>query len=204
MKKWIYITIGFLIIGLMITVYIQKSRISNLKEDLSYSIANEKAMFAEKDSLEKNNRVLYLTVEQLNFVNDSIIEKMNDVRNLLKIKDKEIQELYYQLSTASVSDTLILRDTLFRDPELNIDTTMKNKWYNIGIHLEYPSSIAVSPSFTSERYVNMVLKKETIKPPKKCRFLQWFQRKHKVLIVEVEEMNPYIKLDEEKYIKVIK
>lgn len=204
MKKWVYMAIGLLIIGLMVTVWIQKSRISNLKEDLSYSIANEKAMFAERDSLEKNNRVLYLTVEQLNFVNDSIIEKMNGIRNLLKIKDKEIQELYYQLSTASVSDTLILRDTLFRDPELNIDTTMKNKWYNIGIHLEYPSSIAVSPSFTSERYVNMVLKKETIKPPKKCRFLQWFQRKHKVMIVEVEEMNPYIKLDKEKYIKVVK
>lgn len=204
MKKWIYMAIGFLIIGLIVTVYIQKSRISNLKEDLSYSIANEKAMFAERDSLEKNNRVLYLTVEQLNFVNDSIIEKMNGVRNLLNIKDKEIQELHYQLSTASVSDTLILRDTLFRDPELNIDTTMKNKWYDIGLHLEYPSSIIVSPSFTSERYVNMILKKETIKPPKKCRFLQWFQRKHKVMIVEVKEMNPYIKLDEEKYIKVIK
>lgn len=204
MKKWVYMAIGLLIIGLMVTVWIQKSRISNLKEDLSYSIANEKAMFAERDSLEKNNRVLYLTVEQLNFVNDSIIEKMNGIRNLLKIKDKEIQELYYQLSTASVSDTLILRDTLFRDPELNIDTTMKNKWYNIGIHLEYPSSVVVSPSFTSERYVNMVLKKETIKPPKKCRFLQWFQRKHKVMIVEVEEMNPYIKLDKEKYIKVVK
>lgn len=204
MKKWIYITIGFLIIGLIVTVWIQKSRISNLKEDLSYSIANEKAMFAERDSLEKNNRVLYLTVEQLNFVNDSIIEKMNGIRNLLNIKDKEIQELYYQLSTASVSDTLILRDTIFRDPEFNIDTTIKNKWYDIGLHLEYPSSIIINPSFTSERYVNMVLKKETIKPPKKCRFLQWFQRKHKVMIVEVEEMNPYIKLDEEKYIKVIK
>lgn len=204
MKKWIYIAIGVFIIGLITTVYIQKSRINNLKEDLSYSIANEKAMFAERDSLEKNNRMLYLTVEQLNFVNDSIIEKMNGIRNLLNIKDKEIQELYYQLSTASVSDTLILRDTLFKDPELNIDTTMKNKWYNIGLHLEYPSSIAVSPSFVSERYVNMFLKKETIKPPKKCRFLQWFQRKHKVMIVEVEEMNPHIKIDEEKYIKVIK
>ena len=203
MKKWIYIIIGVIIIGLIVIVNIQKSRINNLKEDLSYSIANEKAMFAEKDSLEKNNRVLYLTVEQLNFVNDSIIEKMNGIRNLLSIKDKEIQALYYQLSTALVSDTLILRDTLFRDPELNLDTTMQNKWYNIGLHLEYPSSIIVNPSITSERYVNMFLKKETIKPPKRCKFLQWFQRKHKVMIVEVEEMNPYIKMDKEKYIKII-
>lgn len=203
LKSWIYIGAAVLILAMIGTTTFQASRIDSLKEDLSISIANEKALFAERDSLEKGARVLHMSIEQLNYVNDSIVRKMNHVKNELGIKDKEIQELQYQLSEASRKDTIIFRDTLFRDPELQIDTTIGDRWYNVKLSLEYPSTIAVAPSFTSERYTNMYLKKETIKPPKKCKFLQFFQRKHRVMVVEIKEENPYIEVKEERYIKII-
>lgn len=203
LKSWIYIGTAVLILAMIGTITFQASRIDGLKEDLSISIANEKALFAERDSLEKGARVLHMSVEQLNYVNDSIVRKMNHVKNELGIKDKEIQELQYQLSEASRKDTIIFRDTLFRDPELQIDTTIGDRWYNVKLSLEYPSTIAVAPSFTSERYTNMYLKKETVKPPKKCKFLQFFQRKHRVMVVEIKEENPYIEVKEERYIKII-
>lgn len=203
MKSWIAIIAGIILAGLIATVSMQSARIRNLDKELSYSRANEKALYAERDSLEDNSRTLYLTVEQLNQVNDSIIQKMNGMRKELGIKDKEIQQLQYQLSEASRKDTIVFRDTLFRDPELQIDTTMGDKWYNIRLGLEYPSTIAVTPSFTSERYVNMYLKKETVNPPKKCWIGRLFQRKHRIMVVETWENNPYIKVKEERFVKIV-
>lgn len=202
-KSWITAIAGVILLGLVVTIGIQHSRIDRLETDLSYSRANEKALFAERDSLEDNSRTLYLTVEQLNQINDSIIQKMNGMRRNLGIKDKEIQQLQYQLSEASKKDTIVFRDTLFRDPELQIDTTMGDKWYSIRLGLEYPSTIAVTPSFTSERYVNMYLKKETVNPPKKCWIGRVLQRKHKVMVVETWEKNPYIKVKEERFVKIV-
>ena len=85
LKSWIYIGVAVLILGMIGVISLQSSRIDSLKEDLSISIANEKALFADNDSLNNKGRTLQLTVEQLNYINDSIIVKMNEVRKKLKI-----------------------------------------------------------------------------------------------------------------------
>lgn len=202
-KGWIYIGIVALVVALGVAVALQSSRIGSLKEQLSYSKANEKALFAERDSLELNNRTLYLTVDQLNCVNDSIIRKMNDARAKLKIKDKEIQELQYQLSEASRTDTIHVKDTIFRDKEFSLDTVKRDSWYSLRLQMKYPSEIVVTPSFKSERYVAMALRKETVNPPKKCWIGRLFQRKQRIMEVIVEEKSPYIDIKEQRYVKII-
>lgn len=203
LKSWIYIGIVALVLGLIVTVSIQSSKIHDLRDDLSISIANEKALFADNDSLKNKGRTLQLTVDQLNYINDSIIVKMNEVRKELKIKDRNIKELEYQLSEASKVDTIIFRDTLFRNPEVKIDTTLRDKWYSLNLKLEYPSTVIASPKFISERYVVQSLRKETIKPPKKCWLGRLFQKKHKIIETVVIEKSPYIINKQEKYIKII-
>lgn len=203
LKSWIYIGVAVLILGMISVISLQSSRIDGLKKDLSISIANEKALFADNDSLSNRGRVLQLTVEQLNYINDSIIIKMNEVRKELKIKNKNIKELEYQLSEAKKTDTLIFRDTLFRNPEVKIDTTLRDKWYSLNLKLEYPSTVIASPKFISERYVVQSLRKETIKPPKKCWLGRLFQKKHKIIETVVIEKSPYIINKQEKYIKII-
>jgi hypothetical protein len=203
LKSWIYIGVAVLILGMISVISLQSSRIDGLKKDLSISIANEKALFADNDSLSNRGRVLQLTVEQLNYINDSIIIKMNEVRKELKIKNKNIKELEYQLSEARKTDTLIFRDTLFRNPEVKIDTTLRDKWYSLNLKLEYPSTVIASPKFISERYVVQSLRKETIKPPKKCWLGRLFQKKHKIIETVVIEKSPYIINKQEKYIKII-
>lgn len=136
-------------------------------------------------------------------MNDSILQKMNDVREKLKIKDKEIKELQYQLSEASKTDTLHIKDTIFKDRDFNLDTIKHDKWYSLRLQMSYPSEIIITPSFTSERYVAMYLKKETINPPKKCWIARIFQKKQKIMVVDIEEKNPYIKIKEQRYIKVV-
>ena len=203
LNSLLYIGIISIIVGLIFTISTQSSNIRNLKKELAISTANEKALFEDNSSLQNKKRTLQLTVDQLNHINDSIIMKMNETRKELKVKDKYIQSLEYQLSEASKTDTIIFRDTLFRESNFQLDTTMRDKWYSLNLQLKYPSTIIASPKFISERYVVQNFRKEPIKIAKKCWIWRVFQRKHIVLETEVVEKSPYIINKKEKYIKII-
>lgn len=202
-SKYIKIIIAALIASLSIGSYILYTKNQRLQEELSVSVSNEKAFIAENSSLKNENRVFKFTVEQLNYYNDSILEKMNNVRKELKIKDKDLKQMQYLLSEATKKDTIVFRDTLFREPTLNIDTLVGDKWYQMRLGLKYPSTITTDPKFVSEKYIMVDYKKETINPPKKCWLLRLFQKKHKVVEVNVVEKNPYIENKQQRFIEIV-
>lgn len=203
MAKYIKIIIATLVVSLSIGSYILYTKNQSLKEELSISVSNEKAFIAENSSLKNENRAFKFTVEQLNYYNDSILEKMNEVRKELKIKDDDLKQMQYLLSEATKKDTIVFRDTLFREPTLNIDTLVGDKWYNIRLGLKYPNLITTNPTFISEKYIIVNKKKETVNPPKKFFLFRWFQRKHWVMEVHIKEKNPYIKETNNKFVEII-
>ena len=188
---------------LAVSTYTLYNRNQDLKEEISVSMSNQKAFITENSSLKEENRVFKFTIEQLNYYNDSILQKMNDVRKELKIKDKDLKQMQYLLSEATKKDTIVFRDTLFRVPSLNIDTLIGDKWYNIRLELKYPNLITIHPTFISEKYIIVNKKKETINPPKKFFLFRWFQRKHWVMEVNIKEKNPYIKETNNKFVEII-
>lgn len=201
--KYIRIIVSALLVSLVIGSYVLYNKNQSLKEELSISISNEKAFIAENSSLKNENRVFKFTVEQLNYYNDSILEKMNEVRKELDIKDKDLKQMQYLLSEAQRKDSIVFRDTLFKEPTLNIDTIIGDKWYQMKLGLRYPSTIITEPKFTSEKYIVTSIKKETINPPKKCWLLRLFQKKHKVLEVEVVEKCPYVENKQQRFVEII-
>ena len=203
-KKYIRIGIVILVSLLAISTYTLYTNNQKLKEEISISMSNQKAFIAENSSLKEENRVFKFTIEQLNHYNDSILQKMNEVRKELKIKDKDLKQMQYLLSEAQKKDTIIFRDTLFREPTLKIDTLLGDRWYQMKLELRYPSTIITEPKFVSEKYVIVDYKKETINPPKKCAIARWFQKKHKVIEVEVVEENPYIENKQQRFIEIVK
>ena len=203
-KKYIRIGIVILVSLLSISVYTLYTNNQKLKEETSTLMSNQKAFITENSSLKEGNRVFKFTVEQLNYYNDSILEKMNEVRKELKIKDDNLKQMQYLLSEATKKDTIVFRDTLFREPSLNIDTLIGDKWYNIRLGLKYPNLITTNPTFISEKYIIVNKKKETINPPKKFFLFRWFQRKHWVMEVNVVEKNPYIKESNNRFIEFYK
>lgn len=203
-KKYIRIGIAILMSFITLSAYILYTNNQKLKEKISISVSNEKAFIAENSSLKNENRVFKFTVEQLNYYNDSILEKMNEVRKELKIKDDNLKQMQYLLSEAIKKDTIVFRDTLFRETSLNIDTLIGDKWYNIRLGLKYPNLIYTEPTFISEKYIIVNKKKETINPPKKFFLFRWFQRKHWVMEVNVVEKNPYIKESNNRFIEFYK
>lgn len=202
-KKYIRIGIVILVSLLSISVYILYTKNQSLKEELSISVSNEKTFIAENSSLKEENRVFKFTVEQLNYYNDSILQKMNNIRKELKIKDKNLKQLQYLLSVSTKKDTVLFTDTIFRDKSLALDTIIGDKWYNIRLGLKYPFYIYTEPTFTSEKYIIVNKKKETVNPPKKFFLFRWFQRKHWVMEVHIKEKNPYIKETNNKFVEII-
>lgn len=202
--KALLISLGVLIAVLTPTIlYFQNQR---LKEELSYTTINMNAYDIENSHLKDKILVYQFTVDQLNYLKDSILVEMNNVRKELNIKDKNIRRLEYLASTASRTDTIYIRetDTIFREPDFHIDTIKQDKWYSLHLEMSYPNQVVVTPSFVSEKYIITHSKRETIKPPKKCAIGRLFQRKHNVLEVEIVEKNPYIVNDKQKFVEIIK
>ena len=202
-KKYIRIGIVILVSLLSISVYTLYTNNQKLKEETSTLISNQKAFIAENSSLKEENRVFKFTIEQLNYYNDSILEKMSEVRKELGIKDKDLKQMQYLLSVSTKKDTVLFTDTVFRDKSLALDTIIGDKWYNIRLGLKYPNLIYTKPTFTSEKYIIVNKKKETINPPKKFFLFRWFQKKHWVMEVHIKEKNPYIKEVNNKFVEII-
>ena len=203
-KTIIRIIIGIFIVTLITIVFFLTKSNKTLKEDLSISVANEKAFALENSGLKNMNREFQFTINQLEYFNDSLIDKMNSLRKELKIKDKNLKQMQYLLSEARKRDTIIFRDTIFRDKSFSLDTLMGDKWYQLELELRYPNTIITEPTFISEKFVVISYKKETINPPKKCAIARWFQKKHKVVEVEVVEKNPYIENKQQRFIEIVK
>lgn len=199
MKKYIIILI-LILVGAVAYLSYQNKQLTTKYET---SIENIKAYNAQLSGLKDNNRVFKLTIDQLNYSNDSIINRMKEVQKELGIKDKRLQRLQYEASHAQRTDTITLKDTLFRDPQLRLDTIVGDKWFKTNLHLEFPSTIVLKPEIELERYTFINGKRETVNPPKKFFLFRWFQKKHTVVEVNVREMNPYVKNKTQRFIQII-
>ena len=199
MKKYIIILI-LILVGAVAYLSYQNKQLTTKYET---SIENIKAYDAQLSGLKDNNRVFKLTIDQLNYSNDSIINRMKEVQKELGIKDKRLQQLQYDLSHAQRNDTIILSDTIFKSPEFKLDTIVGDKWFKTNLHLEFPSTIALKPEIELERYTFINGKRETVNPPKKFFLFRWFQKKHTVVEVNVREMNPYVKNKTQRFIQII-
>ena len=94
MKKYIKIGIVILVGLLAVSTYTLYNRNQDLKEEISVSMSNQKAFISENSSLKEENRVFKFTVEQLNYYNDSILQKMNEVRKELNIIDGNNADIF--------------------------------------------------------------------------------------------------------------
>ena len=198
MKKYVIIFI-LLLCAAGVYLFMENKKLNKKYEA---SIENIKAYDAQLSGLENNNRVFKLTIDQLNYFNDSILQRMNEVRKELGIKDSKLQELQYELSYGKRSDTLRLRDTIFVE-NFKLDTIVGDKWFKTNLYLEYPNTIALNPEIELERYAYINGKRETVNPPKKFWLFRLFQKKHTVVEVNVREMNPYVKNKTQRFIQII-
>lgn len=201
-KTCIRVFILIVFIVFISDMFASSKKIRALESKLEISTTNESILLNQFDSLNSYNKELQLNIEQLKYSNNITLDKLNKVRKELNIKDKELQKLQYQLSISNKTDTVVYRDTIFKE-DIKLDTLIKDDWYSLNLDLEYPSTIIVNPKFKSEKYVVTSLKKEIKETPKKCWLGRIFQKKHNVVRVEVVEKSPYIETKEQVFINII-
>ena len=194
------------IVPVLLAVFLGASLKRNIELDKKYktAMANIKQYDYMLGESNKKNAAFQLTLDQLKSYQDTILRALHDTQKELKVKDKNVQSLQYVYSTIEKRDTINFRDTIFKEPSLRVDTTIGDKWCRTELSLEYPSKISVHPEFTSEKHIVVHSKKETVNPPKKFWLFRLFQRKHRVLQVDVIEKNPYVKEEESKYFEIVK
>lgn len=200
MSKWLVGIIVVLVIAL--SIFINQAHKAN--ERWETAEANVKAYSSMLSKSDKCNTALQLTVDQLEYFNDSILKSLDETRKELNIKDKNLKALQLVASSFTRVDTITLRDTLFKEPSLAIDTLFGDEWYNLRLGLKYPSTIAVKPEFKSEKHIVVSAKRETVNPPKKFFLFRWFQKKHTVIHIDVIEKNPYVDKETSTYVEIMK
>lgn len=202
MKKYLIITI----VGLITITGVLWKQLQDANEKWERAEGNVKAYASMFDSSRKQNVALQLTVDQLGYFKDSVLQELDETRKKLKIRDKNLKALQQVKSSFSKADTITVTqvDTLFREPSLAMDTVMGDEWYTLRLGLHYPSTIAVNPEFKSDKHIIVSSKKETVNPPKKFFLFRWLQKKHHVLHIDVEEKNPYVSGETSRYVEIIK
>jgi hypothetical protein len=202
MNKYLIITI----IVLLAIIGVEWQQLEQVTDKWKVAEANVKAYSEELSTSGKKNTALQLSIDQLKYFNDSVLQALNDTRKELKIKDKNLKALQAVKSGFTKKDTITITqvDTLFKEPTLAIDTLIGDDWYNLQLGLKYPSMIAVKPYFKSEKHIIVSSKKETVNPPKKFFLFRIFQRKHRVLHIDVVEKNPYVSDETSRYVEIIR
>ena len=191
----------FCVMGIAIKT--QYDKIKELNTELLVSTNNNKAYEAERDSLKDNAIQFQFTVDQLKYSQDSLVNKLNEVRKQLKIKDKEIDQLQYFASITQKADTVFVSDTIFKTG-VAIDTLIADDWSKLALHAEYPNLISADYSFKNSTIVVMHNSRVTIDPPKKCWLARLFQKKQTIVEIDVVQENPYCTNQEQKFIEIVK
>lgn len=191
---WVFIGV------LIISVIGMAKHISNLNKEIGVYDNNLKSLNLELSECEKYAIAYKFSTEQLNYINDSIINELNNTRKQLNIKDKELKQLQSIKTEVHIRDSVFVRDTIFKESFIRLDTLLGNEWYKTKLTLEYPNKIGLDMTYKSDISVIASTQKEIIGTPKKCFIGRWFQKKQEVIRVDVKDNNPYSEIKSKKFV----
>lgn len=107
-------TIAVIIIGILTAfLFIQNNKLTKYSQDIDRLNNNILYYQEQMDSTVNDNRTLQLTVEEFKHSNDSIINKLDQVRKDLKIKDKELIQAQTQQQEIKLDTTVIVNSDNF-------------------------------------------------------------------------------------------
>ncbi len=200
MNKSVILT--FLIAIPSIAVLMLFQKINRMNETISIQAANIKAYQSEISGLKDDTQTYLYTIDQINASRDTMIQYLDSLRKTIKVKDKNLKSMSYIKTLATRRDTIYI-DAKLPEYVINIDTIVGDEWLNTHVVLN-DSTLVCQPKFKSELAVIASYRKETINPPSRFFFIRWFQKKHKVIRVDVIEANPYAEIKNQKFVEVLK
>ncbi len=184
------------------TIILYQKQVNNLKTNLDYAENNVKAYASLNDSITQNNRVFSLKIEDLTRLNDSLFLEMKNVSDRLKIREDRIRQMQYMMDSYNKTDTVIIRDTIFKETGFKLDTLFGDEWGKTRLQLEHPNTIIVGHSYTNKKHVIFASYKEPIKE-RKWFLSRWFTRKRIYVEATVIDENPYVETKETRFVECL-
>lgn len=199
--KRLLIEISIVLFAIIAIILYQK-QVNNLKTNLDYAENNVKAYASLNDSLIQNNRVFQLNIADLNRLNDSLFSEMKSVLNRLKIRENQIKQLQYIKDEYNKKDSIIIRDTIFKESSFKLDTMIGDEWGKTRLQLEHPNTIVVGHSYTNKKHIIFASYKEPVKE-RKWFLPRWFTRKRIYVEATVIDENPYVETKETRFVECL-
>lgn len=162
-RKTLFKAISGLCVGLLlcwgVILHNQNKKLSQSLETAQNNIEAYQGLLS--DSQQASN-VLKLTVEQLQNSKDSVLHKLDNVRNELKIKPKQLHTAATQtqvlnvIGSKGVGGNIIVKDSIYTDsilynPLTKVKYTIGNDTVNIAIDLQNEQYLYV---YTKREYKN--------------------------------------------------
>lgn len=187
------------IIGLLVvTIFVQNNQLSKKNNEIDRLLNNVQAYEQLANNKEQNNRVLQLTINELNNSKDSLIQQVNEVKKELKVKDKNLTQT--QVINTVIKDTITTVITKDRDFEeelkLNPLTTIK---------VTRTDSILTAKIDIQNQQILFVEEKKVWKNKYKngwVRFWHFDFKKIRIRQYQIENSNPLIKVTDTRIIEV--
>lgn len=189
---------------LSLTLFYFVNKAGKYEHLYNIELSNRKAFESEADTLKNKSLLHQMTINQLTASKDSVDVALKEALKKLNIKPKNVVSVGQITSNIEKRDSIIIQhDTIFQN-KVRIDTVIGDKWYKAELKLRYPSRIDMAVSMLSVKHIVVNNRKETVNPPKKCWLLRLFQKKHIVQEVVVNEENPHIESESQRFISIVK
>ena len=99
-------------------------------------------------------------------------------------------------------DSIIIRDTIFKESSFKLDTMIGDEWGKTRLQLEHPNTIVVGHSYTNKKHIIFASYKEPVK--ERTWFLpRWFTRKRIYVEATVIDENPYVETKETRFVECL-
>lgn len=109
-----FILIAVIIISILTAiVFLQRNEINSKNKEVDRLYNNIQYYQDMSDSVNDNNRMLLLNINELNNSNDSVIIELNNIRKDLKIKDKELKLAQSQTQQIKLDTSFVVKTDNF-------------------------------------------------------------------------------------------
>lgn len=198
--KYIILAIALLVAAFSVQTY----RLVKTQDRNDIITLNNKAYKSQLDELNETNTAFVMTIDELRQSNDSVLRQLDSMRTQLSIKDSKIQQMGRIKEYVYITDTVTFHDTIFKEKDFVLDTTLGDEWYTNHLMMRYPGTISSMIDVNTEQSCFMHKTRETVNKPCRLWIGRLFQRKHDVYNVTVIEHNPYAKVKENKFVIIDK
>ena len=179
-------------------IFLQKGTIERKDAEITRQ-ANNIAYYQEQCSTEKqNNRILQLTIDELNYSKDSILQEINKVREELKIKDKSLKRaLTVQTHiTDTIRDTVTLACNFTKELKPNLQTTITV--------IREDSCLTVIPDIKNDQYLFVINERKYRRKYKNfiSRLLHFDFKKTTEYTYQIVNSNDLINITDSKVVEI--